>query len=207
MQSPLNPQLVLATTSAYKKSLLHKMQIPFSAIDPEYEEVAIPGEKPLETAARLALGKATMAYQNLRKNPECEPTSLVIIGCDQVAHLGDTIFHKPGDHNHAIEQLLMCSGQWVSFTTAVSLLYQGEQHKQAAECYKIRYRKLSHSAIEDYLRRDKPYDCAGSIKLESLGITLVEDSQGRDVNALFGLPLMLLQDLLASINYPLSALR
>ncbi len=216
MQSTLNPRLVLASTSAYKKSLLRKLRTPFISVDPGYKEVVQTGETPLDAAVRLALGKAEMAYKNLQKNPEWDLSAVVIIGCDQIAHLNGEILHKPGDHRHAVDQLAKCSGQWVSFRTAIALLYHdkhydknhdnqhhGVQCKQASEVFEIHYRQLTARVIDDYVEKDKPFDCAGSIKFESHGVRLVDNSRGRDINTLLGFPLMLVQDLLESIDYSL----
>jgi predicted house-cleaning NTP pyrophosphatase (Maf/HAM1 superfamily) len=121
--------------------------------------------------------------------------------------MGSHILRKPGTFEKAAKQLANCSGNWVSFTTAISLIDHRGIKKQAAECFRIKYRELNSSEIDEYLKIDEPFDCAGSIKAESTGITLLDDTDGRDFNTLVGLPLMLCQELLDDYGYPLSTLR
>ena len=125
----------------------------------------------------------------------------IILGSDQVAHLEDgSILHKPGDFDHARAQLMRCSDQWVYFSTGICLVRGSRSLIVDSETYRIRFRPLTTPTIESYLERDRPYDCAGSIKAEGLGITLLADAEGRDVNTLYGLPLMLLTDHLINLD-------
>jgi len=131
-------------------------------------------------------------------------SSFIIIGSDQVAHLGSHTFSKPHTFEIAAEQLALCSGRWVSFTTAICLIDENSRAFEALECFRIKYRELSTEDIHTYLEIDEPFDCAGSIKAEASGITLLEDTSGRDINTLYGLPLMLLRESLRSnFNYGL----
>lgn len=183
-------QLVLASTSPYRKALLDTLGLPFCQEAPGIDEAPAPEEPPDKRARRLARAKGE-AVRNRLNLPH-----LVIIASDQVAHRDNRIFDKPGGFDHAREQLIACRGQWVSFTTAVCLLRDGAPADCRSESFQVKFRNLSDAEIHDYLRRDEPWDCAGSLKAESLGIALLEDSRGRDINALYGLPLMLLVDML-----------
>ena len=196
------PRIVLASTSAYRKLLLNRLQIPFETADPGIEEIQIPGEDPLELSLRLAHDKALRVSETLLSS-----SPYIVIGSDQVAHMGSQIFRKPGTFEKAARQLANCSGNWVSFTTAISLIDHRGVYKQAAECFRIKFRELNNSEIDEYLKIDEPFDCAGSIKAESTGITLLDDTEGRDFNTLVGLPLMLCQELLDDYGYRLSTLR
>lgn len=202
MQEDQTPRIILASTSAYRKSLLDRLQIPFETADPGVEESSKPGEDPVEQSLRLAHNKALAVVRKITTSPP-----YIVIGSDQVAHIGSQVFGKPGCYEEAAKQLAVCSGKWVSFTTAVSLMDQRGLTQQAAECFRIKFRKLETNEIAHYLEIDAPFDCAGSIKAESAGITLLEDTDGRDINTLFGLPLMLVQELFTEFGYQLSTLR
>lgn len=196
------PKIILASTSIYRGELLGKLKIPFEQVDPAYQESARTGESPRKMALRLALGKAQSAVSRIESH-----SPFIVIGCDQVAHLGAQVFGKPGSFEAASRQLATCSGNWVSFTTAICLIDERGRSHQAAECYRIKFRSLAPQEITAYLDIDQPFDCAGSIKAESAGITLLEGAKGRDINTLYGLPLMLLQESLASFGWQLDTLR
>lgn len=188
------PQIVLASTSLYRRQLLEKLAIPFQQVDPDYQEFAVEGESPPDKALRLARGKAAAAAQEW--NPE---TEALIIGSDQVAHCEAKVFSKPGGFHRAMQQLQHCSGKWTTFSTAVSLYNEkGEELDSFIDEYHLKFRQLSSDDIERYLELDQPYDCAGSIKAESHGILLIEATKGLDVNALYGLPLI---KLTTSLNH------
>jgi septum formation protein len=196
------PRIVLASTSSYRKLLLNRLQIPFETADPGIEEFSRPEEDPLELSLRLAHDKAFAVSETLSYS-----LPYIVIGSDQVAHMGSHILPKPGTFEKAAKQLAKCSGNWVSFTTAISLINHAGINKQAAECFRIKFRELTNSEIDEYLKIDEPFDCAGSINAESTGITLLEDTDGRDFNTLVGLPLMLCRELLVDCGYRLSTLR
>jgi septum formation protein len=149
----------------------------------------LPGELPDATAARLARAKALAVAPRF-------PGAL-IIGCDQVASCGGDVMGKPGDHEHAVRQLRLLSGREAVFHTALCV----HNTKNGTSSHRIvparvRFRKLDDGLIERYLRREQPYDCAGSAKSEGMGIALIERIEGDDPNALVGLPLIALVDLL-----------
>ena len=186
------PTLFLGSTSSYRSALLDKLQVPFTQVNPDYIERDLPGEEPISMALRLAEGKGKSI------SPDVE--NYIIIGSDQVAHMDGEKFGKPGNKSNALRQLRLFQGNWVTFTTAICLVTPTESPQCAAESYAIKFRDLSRREIEHYLDRDQPYDCAGSIKVESLGITLLEDARGRDITALYGLPLMLLRKQLSALR-------
>ena len=183
-------KLVLASTSRYRRDLLARLQIPFSVADPGVAEQARPGEDPQDMSRRLAEDKARAVGMR-------EPDA-VVIGCDQVAVADGTIVGKPGNRDNAIRQLLALSGRDVLFHTALCV------HNAASDrtttrvvTTRVTFRTLDLAAIERYLDREQPYDCAGSAKSEGLGIALVGSMACEDPNALIGLPLIALVDLLA----------
>ena len=175
------PALILASTSRYRQELLARLRLPFETVAPEVDETALLGEAPAALAERLALAKARAVAA---KHP-----GAVVIGSDQVADLDGDAIGKPGTHERAVEQLQRMSGRQVIFQTAVAIVAPGLAAIERAEV-RVRFRELSDSAIEAYLRADQPYDCAGSAKVESLGVALLEAVESDDPTALIGLPLI-----------------
>lgn len=175
------PPLILASTSRYRQELLTRLRLPFEAVAPEVDESALTGEVPAALAERLALAKARAVAA---RHP-----GAVVIGSDQVADLDGEAIGKPGTHERAVEQLRRMSGQQVVFQTAVAVVAPGLAAIERAEV-RVRFRVLGDAAIEAYLRADQPYDCAGSAKVESLGVALLEAVDSDDPTALIGLPLI-----------------
>lgn len=183
MPAQTPPRLVLASTSPYRREILARLRIPFETVAPDVDESPTSGEAPPELALRLATAKARAARA-------AYPDAL-IIGCDQVAVAGTILLNKPGGHAQAVEQLALMSGQPVLFYTALCLLNARTARQQTAIApVTVHMRKLTSAEIERYLQSEKPYDCAGSARIESLGITLVARLEGDDPNALIGLPLI-----------------
>jgi septum formation protein len=181
--------LILASSSEYRRELLLKLQIPFSGVSPHVDETSLEGEKPQETALRLAQVKA-------KKVGSDYPHALVI-GCDQVATLDDEQLGKPLNHANATKQLQKMRGREVTFHSALCLYNAATGNMQAEVVpYVVRFRQLTDEQIENYLTKEQPYHCAGSAKSEGLGIALIERMLGEDPNALIGLPLIKLVTML-----------
>jgi MAF protein len=175
--------LILASSSPFRRELLSRLGVEFSSISPDVDEAALPDEPPEKLVVRLAEGKA----REVAKNHQ----GALIIGSDQVAVVDGTIMGKPGDHQQAVEQLSCVSGKRVSFLTGLSLLNSETGHLQVCcEPFHVVFRVLQQREIENYLLKEKPYNCAGSFKSEGLGISLFERLEGEDPNALIGLPLI-----------------
>jgi septum formation protein len=186
--APLS-MLVLASTSRYRRELLTRLRLPFTAFAPNVDETPAIGEPPQETAMRLAAAKARAAQSRF-------PTA-VIIGSDQVAELDGTRLDKPGSQERARQQLNLASGREVVFHTALALLQARSGEMQSALVpTTVRFRTLTNQQIDAYLEREQPYDCAGSAKSEGLGIMLLERITGDDPTALIGLPLIALSAML-----------
>ncbi len=185
----LAPPLILASTSRYRYELLSRLRLPFEVLAPAVDETALPGETPQQLAQRLALAKAR-AIAVLR--PEA-----VVIGSDQVADLEGQALGKPGTHERAVQQLRRMRGRRVLFHTAVAVVRADQAFEAAALCsVAVSFRDLRDEEIEFYLRAEQPYDCAGSAKCETLGITLLEAIESDDPTALIGLPLIRTSELL-----------
>lgn len=186
------PRIVLASRSPYRRALLKQIRLDHDAEPADLDESPVAGESPADTAWRLAGEKArTIATRH--------PDAL-IIGSDQVCALDDgNTLGKPGSHEAAIRQLMQMSGRRVLFHTAVCLLNaRTGTERYASVPTEVLYRTLSRDTIQAYLTCDQPYDCAGSAKIESLGIALVERVTSDDPTALIGLPLIALIDLLGA---------
>jgi len=192
--------LILGSSSPYRRELLEKLHISFSAISPSIDESPLENESANALVTRLALEKAKAIAQD---NP-----SALIIASDQVAVLGNnsvedehmltgTILTKPHTHERAVEQLSKASGRQVTFLTSLCLFNSStKQYQLDVVPFAVKFLSLSREQIENYLKIEKPYDCAGSFKSEGLGITLFEKMEGEDPNSLIGLPLIKLTTML-----------
>ncbi len=190
----MNSQLlVLASTSVYRSELLQRLQLPFETAAPEVDETPLPGESARATSLRLAQEKA-------RAVAAAYPDAL-IIGSDQVALLEGQQLGKPLTHDNAVRQLRAMRGKTTCFYTALALLNSktGRMQIEVAENH-VTLRNLSDAEIEGYLLKEQPYHCAGSAKSEGLGIALMSKMTGDDPNALIGLPLILLIEMLRREN-------
>ncbi len=181
--------LVLGSTSPFRKALLDKLGIPFITDTPNTDETRRPGETPDRLVRRLAEDKARDVASRF-------PDALVI-GSDQVACVGDEILGKPGNRENAIAQLSAASGKAVTFYTGLCLYNAANDQIQVAmEPFVVHFRELGSAQIERYIDREQPFNCAGSFKSEGFGITLFAALEGRDPNALVGLPLIRLVEML-----------
>lgn len=181
--------ILLASSSHYRHQLLQKLGIQFDWAAPNIDETPIDDELPAQLVCRLAEAKA-------KKASELYPSHL-IIGSDQVAILNHKIIGKPHTHEIATAQLTGFSGQEITFLTGLCLLNSSTNNSQVSlESYKVKFKQLSSEQIQGYLKKETPYDCAGSFKAEGLGISLFEGMSGDDPNTLIGLPLIRLTEML-----------
>lgn len=189
------PSLILASTSRYRRELLGRLGLPFETASPGVDEAPRAGEPPAELALRLAVEKAQTVARH-------RPDALVI-GADQVAELDGIALSKPGTHDRAVAQLRAMRGRRISFLTAVAVS-RAATHETRSRLVptEVDFRDFDDATIDAYLRADRPYDCAGAAKIESLGIVLVHRLVGDDPTALIGLPLIALVELLAEFGVP-----
>jgi len=185
----MRQQLVLASTSSYRRALLERLGVPFTVCAPQVEENRHPGEAPQDMARRLAREKALAVAKHF--------PNAILIGSDQVAVVEGEIFGKPGNHAAAARQLRSLSGREAVFHTGLCVHNAATVVTQTRVIpFYVAFRKLSDETIERYLLREQPYDCAGSAKSEGLGIALIAKMTGDDPHALIGLPLIALVDML-----------
>ncbi|MQA19655.1 Maf-like protein [Rugamonas rivuli] len=185
--------LVLASSSAYRRELLSRLQLPFDVAVPDIDESPLPGETPSATALRLAREKAAAVAAKL--------PGRIVIGSDQVATLDDEQIGKPGNHANALVQLQKMRGREVIFHTALCV-WDGRTGTAQVEDIQtvVKFRDLPDAELDAYLRIEQPYDCAGSAKNEALGIAILERIDSSDPTALTGLPLIALTGMLRNIG-------
>ena len=176
-------QLILASTSPFRKSVLEKLGLPFDCHAPEVDEAPQPHETPAQLVERLSIAKAQAVAAHLQQG--------LVIGSDQVAVIDDEILGKPGNHENAVGQLERASGKTVTFLTGLALVNAESGAIQAEVVpFKVVFRQLTQPQIVNYLNAEQPYNCAGSFKSEGLGIALFDRLEGDDPNTLIGLPLI-----------------
>ena len=187
-------KLMLASSSPYRAKILQQLKQPFDICAPDIDELAQPEENTADYVSRLALAKAR-AVANQCKNT-------LVIGSDQACTLNGLILGKPGTEDAARKQLKMCSGNWLVFHTGLALVNTETTTEQVVvETYKVKFRQLTESQIQTYIRMDQPLDCAGGFKVESLGISLFTAMEGSDYTTLLGLPMISLVTLLESEGF------
>ncbi|MBV36468.1 MAG: septum formation inhibitor Maf [Rickettsiales bacterium] len=188
--------IVLASSSPYRKELLSRILNEFKTESPDIDETPFPNEEPVEHVARLAEQKALTVSLN-------HPQS-VVIGSDQVCVLEGKILGKPHTREKAIEQLTACSGKTINFYTSLCVMESGKEGQDLSVVVtEVKFRDLALSEIERYVDREQPLDCAGSFKAEGLGIALFESLSSKDPTALIGLPLITLAESLRKLNIQL----
>lgn len=195
-------KLILASTSPYRKELLERLKIEFTCLTPDIDETPVQGESVPDMVVRLARLKAEAVLEKL--DDSHEPS--LIIGSDQSATLDGVPLTKPGNYDNAFLQLKAASGQRVEFHTGLCLLNSSTKKTQVA-CvpYTVVFKQLADNIIENYLRKEQPYNCAGSFKSEGLGVILFKKFEGDDPSALIGLPLIKLVEFLEIEHYELLA--
>lgn len=188
--------LILGSTSPYRRELMGRLHVAFTTATPDIDETRHEGESARDMVLRLSLHKAqAVAHQY--------PDAL-IIGSDQCAVLGEQVIGKPGTHENAMQQLRNASGKTVAFLTGLCL-YDSRTGSYQLDVvpFQVDFRELADPEIDRYLRKDQPYNCAGSFRSESLGITLFRRMSGEDPTALMGLPLIRLSQMLREVGVDL----
>ncbi len=194
MQNLAAAPIVLASSSAHRRSLLDRFLGEYEVVSPRVDESGDGSELPEHLAERLAREKAE-AVSSAHRNS-------LIIGADQIAVLDGQVLGKPGDHQRAIEQLLAVSGKSLQFLTAVCVLGPGGRTRhEHIDRTVVHFRQFDLRLAETYLRHDEPYDCAGSFKIEGAGSVLFESVQTDDPTALVGLPMIWLAETLRRLGY------
>lgn len=182
-------RLILASSSKYRQALLARLGLSFESIAPEIDEKSLPNETPEALVQRLALSKAEIVSQQF--------FDALVIGSDQVAIFENQVIGKPGNFDNAFQQLKQFSGKQVKFLTSVALVCHSSQFKESATSeVTVKFKSLKDNQIKNYLLHDKPYDCAGSFKVESMGVSLFDSVNSDDPTSLEGLPLIIVCKLL-----------
>ncbi len=190
----MSSQIILASTSPYRKEILSKLGIPFCCCSPDIDETPFKEEAPEAHVVRLAKEKAKAGARLF--------TQGLVIGSDQVAVINGNIVGKPLNHEAAVSQLTSASNQVITFYTGIALHnITTDVCEVRCETFRVHFRALTTAQIEYYLQREQPYFCAGSFKCEGLGIALFNQLEGKDPNTLIGLPLITLIDMLSRQGY------
>jgi septum formation protein len=188
--------LILASTSPYRRAMVERLGVPFRCVAPPVDEEALKAKlgqaSPRELAERLAMAKAAGVAER-------EPDA-VVIGGDQLVALDDAILGKPGTTEQAIAQLQMMSGRSHELITALAVLHQGKAYAHT-NVTKLYLRPLTLEEVKRYVEADRPLDCSGSYKLEARGITLFERIDSDDHSAIIGVPLIALTTILRAIGF------
>lgn len=193
-----NPPLILGSSSPFRKMLLERLLVSFTTESPEIDESPLAGESPIALVERLAVEKARKVAENHSHG--------LIIGSDQVAMHGAEIVGKPHTHERAVEQLRTASGKSIKLYTGLALVNAETGNVQSEVIpFTVHFKPLSDEIIERYLQKERPYNCAGSVKSEGLGVALFERFDGDDPNALIGLPLIRLVSMLETEGFDLYA--
>jgi septum formation protein len=185
-------KLILASSSKYRRQMLDRLGLPFEIIAPGVDETPRKNETPFLLARRLSLAKAQAVAE------QAQGEDWIVIGSDQTATMNNkTTIGKPGSHSSATSQLASASGKEMLFHSGLCVLRTMTQFSEVTSVeVSVKFKQLSAEQIENYLQLEKPYDCTGSAKIESLGIALVERVNCPDPTALVGLPLIALTDML-----------
>ena len=187
------PQIILASSSIYRKELLERLLLEFKIVKPDMEEIRIEGETAYDTASRLAEEKAKKVSSQFK--------DAIVIGCDQTAEYNNIQIQKPLDFERAVSQLKELSGKKVNFHSAICIEYNEKKiFQKKVISFNVKYKNLNLSEIENYLKKEKPFNCIGSIKSEGLGITLLDEINSSDPTAVIGLPLITLVDMLKKVG-------
>ena len=186
------PELILGSSSRYRRELLARLCLPFRCVSPDVDETPQPAETPLVLAQRLAFAKS-QAIAAL--HPQA-----YVIGSDQVLDLNGEPLGKPHTHANAVAMLRRMSGQTMQFHSAVTVSL-GARTASGVNTVRVTLKSLSDAQIERYLAIDAPYDCAGSLKSETLGIALCERIETDDPSSQIGLPLILTIELLSQLGF------
>jgi len=193
MQNPSAATIVLASSSVYRQHLLNRFLDDYESVSPSIDE-SVDIDDPSELVAFLARKKAETVATVYRK--------ALIIGADQLAVLDGQVLGKPGDHQKAVEQLLRSSGKSVQFLTAVCVLDPiGKRRYEHVDKTVVRFRTFDRRLADAYLKHDKPYDCAGSFRIEGAGFVLFESVATDDPTALIGMPMIWLSGRLLELGY------
>ena len=190
----MKAKIVLASSSIYRKELLSRVINDFKCVSPDINEQQAAGETAREMALRLSIEKA-------KKVSELVDENTFVVGCDQTAFTDNVLLQKPTNFENAFKQLKFLSGKKVNFYSAFCLLNNKDKNV-ISDCseFSVHYKILEDAEIKNYLEADKPYNCVGSIKSESLGITLLENIHNDDPSAIIGLPLIKLSKILKQNN-------
>ena len=189
-------KLILASSSPHKIKLLDDCGLRFTVKKPNTKEARFENESPTDMSIRLGTEKAQSVAKTLG-----ESSRWLVLGSDQIAHKNNSIYHKPGDKFSAAKQLSELSGGSLQFTTSLVIADKSKVLFCGTDTFTIAFNILHLDLINEYLDLEKPFDCAGSIKVEKAGKLLLSGTEGRDISTAIGFPVMLLRDALSQLGF------
>ena len=188
-------KFILGSGSLTRKTVLSQLGIEFSTITPGIEEKMKRGLSVAENTALLAREKADAVQLKIKHD------ALILSG-DQVLYCEDKIFGKPLTREMATYQLRTFSNKPARFITSICLLDTRSNNYQISTVEtKIKFRDLSDREITNYIKKEKPFQCAGSFKAEGLGMALITSISSDDPYAILGIPLVKLNEMLINIGF------
>lgn len=190
-----NSELILASTSLYRRQLLERLGLTFRCEAPGVDEEAIQRliPEPVPLAQRLALEKAAAVAHRF---PDA-----IVIGSDQLATIDGEILGKPGTAENALAQLERLAGRTHELITSVCVIRHADRLKcEHTDITRLTMRNLDRKALKRYIALDRPTDCAGSYKIEAAGISLFAKIETADFTAVTGLPLIATVQMLAEFG-------
>lgn len=186
-------ELILASSSPYRRELLQRFGLPFTTDAPNIDESPLGDETPRQMVLRLALGKVRAVAARHR--------SAVVVGSDQAAVFAGRVLGKPGSAANAVEALLGFGGHAVEFLTSLVVLRVADGHCLShVDTTTARFRHATRQEVERYVALDQPLDCAGGIRFEGCGTLLLDAVDTEDPTAGIGLPLIKLGAMLRQMG-------
>ena len=176
-------EIILASTSIYRKQQLERLNVPFTTAAPNVDEDSLKSEglDHIELSRELSLLKA----RDISKNN----THAIVIGGDQVASFNGKILSKPKTKEKAFEQLKVLSGNEHQLITSIAIITNDQEHLHTCIAT-MRMRELSDDQISRYIDIDEPLYSCGSYRLEALGVSLFHSIDCEDYTSIIGIPLM-----------------
>ena len=182
-------KIILASSSKHRKKLLNQLKIKFTTKSPDIDESRRKNENVDEFVRRLSYEKALKIAKNERDS--------IVIGSDEIAVLGNKVYGKPLTKSVAIQQLQAISNKNIVFKTGLCVIDTSAHKKYLSLTnYNVKMRKLSIDEIHSYINKEDILNCAASIKIEGLAISLIEKTSGADPTSIIGLPLIKLRNYL-----------
>ena len=194
MQTNKKQKIILGSSSNHRKKLLDKYLENYQIIEPNIDE----NLKYFEFNSKYSEELAKIKSHKIRE----KVNGSIIITSDQIGVLDKKLLKKPLDHKNAIEQLLGYSNKQVTFYTSVCI-YNQNNHIEYIHTDEtlINFSNITYNLAEEYLKKDLPYNCCGSFKIEGRGLLLIDKIDTKDPTAVIGLPMIYILSILKELGH------